>query len=152
MRKFAIILIAILFLLLGSLSIIRSVNSVTSAFEGEGQINFYVSIAMPFMFYAGFNLYQLRESGRKVALTLFTIQVVANTGFLVWALFQKGESFQFWINFLGNDLVIAENRLTFAIVMVVFSLVLGMMMLFLILPKTKELFSVQKELTTQVVS
>ena len=151
MRKFAITLIAILFLLLGILSIIRSVNSFTSAFKGGSQIHFYVSIAMPFMFYAGFNLYRLRESGRKVALTLFTIQVVINAGFLVLALLQKGESFQFRTKFLGNKLVITENPYTFNIIMVVFSLGLGLMIIFLLLPKTKELFSIHKELVTPVV-
>ena len=146
-RKSAVKAIAILFIALG----IWYLGSFLLPFfvtDSDQNMNLSYLIYTAFLFHAGFDLYRLKESGRNLAIVLFSIRIITNLVLTIWLLSQNGEPFQVFLKFLGKPFLVTDNRFTFVMIMLSWCLIVLLMMAFLLQKKTKELFSTDAKETS----
>jgi hypothetical protein len=145
MRKITIRAIAVVFIFLGVKYLVDFLSPffVTSA---DKSLNLTYLVYSSFLYYAGFNLYKLKDSGRNLTLALLSIRLITNLAFSTWVLFifLKGESFRIDINFLNKNYPFAEYRIEFAVIMLIWSFIVLLMIAFLLQKKSKEIFSPEK--------
>ena len=127
---------------------VHSLFSFITVLSNKNEVNIYIPMSALFLLYAGFNLYHLKEAGRKLTVILFLLQAVISIAILAWFFWLEGKSFQLWINFLDRKYVIAENRIAITVSMLALSFAAILLTTFLLQKKTRELFSSEK-LSTQ---
>jgi hypothetical protein len=93
-----------------------------------------------FLFQSGFDLFRLKESGRKLVLFLLSIRAIVNLSLLAWSLFPQSDNFSFFIIFLGKPFLNSENLSLFVVIILAWVLVVLLMMAFLLQRETREIF------------